>query len=409
VVSDPQLTRIVRAAGLWFALGGGAIVAVLAARRLWTATTVGRRVIGPIGLPVTAAAVSQTVLAAAVLLDPTGLDRPQYQVALSFAQSASLLGLAAGVGWMLARERRRDTAVARIAEDLAAQPASLQATLARSLGDKNLQVAYRLPGSTLYVDAAGQPFVLQPGPGQIATTLTRAAEPVAVVVHDQALGPRLEQEIGAAARLAIDNERLRSALLWELDNLRASRLRVVEASDETRRALERDLHDGAQQRLLAVTFELRLALDEANASDNEPLVTTLAALVDDAQAALGELRDLAHGIFPAILDQAGLEAALSRLADEAALPVEIAGGPDRRLPADVEQTAYLVAASAVATATQHRAERLRLAVEHHDGRLIIGAMGAGADDQDQLADRVGALGGKLSTTPQRWRAEIPCE
>ncbi|HEX2360553.1 MAG TPA: histidine kinase [Jiangellaceae bacterium] len=411
LISDPQLTRIVRTVGLLFCLVGGVAVAVLAARQLWTNTAVGRRATGPVALPLSASAACEAAVAAAMLFaSPAGLKHPPFLIVGLISEAVALSALAAGVGWILLREHRRWNVVVRMAEALGVQPASLQATLAGSLGDDHLQVAYRLPGSDVYVDTRGGEIAQQPRPGQTMTQITRGGEPVAMVVHDRALhdASRLNREIGSAARLAIDNERLRAALFWELENLRASRMRIVEAADEVRRGLERDLHDGAQQRLLAVTFELRLARDEAKASGDEPLAAALGALVDEAQSGLGELRELAHGIFPTILDQAGLDAALSRLADSAAVPVEFSGDLDHRLPADVERTAYLVASTAVDTATRHRAERLQLAVEHRDGSLIIDALGAGEDEQVHIADRVGALGGTLITTAKRWRAEIPC-
>ena len=135
---------------------------------------------------------------------------------------------------------------------------------------------------------------------------------MALVIHDAALsGAReLEREIGAAARLAVDNERLRAEVLAQLEDLRASRARIVEAGDSARRRIERDLHDGAQQRLLTLSYELRLARADAEADGDEALAPLLAVDGEEVQAALAELRDLAHGIYPAILTEAGLGPAL---------------------------------------------------------------------------------------------------
>jgi signal transduction histidine kinase len=412
LVSEPQFTRIVRTIGLLFALLGSVAVAIVAAQRIWTTTAAGRRAIAPVALPVTAAATGEAALAAATLFTtPDGLEYPQHFVVLLTTEAVALSALAAGVVWTSLRERRRWTAVAGIAEEFGTQPASLRATLAESLGDEQLEVAYRLPGSDSYVNALGKLVTPHTGAGRTMTQITRGGEPVAMVVHDRALhdASHLEQEIGSAARLAIDNERLRAAMLWELNHLRASRLRIVEAADEARRGLERDLHDGAQQRLLAVIFELRLTLENARASGNERLATVVIALADEAQDALSELRELAHGIFPTILDQAGLHAALSRLADRADVPVEFSGDLDHRFPADVERTAYLVASTAVEAAARHRSDRLQLVVRHHDGRLVIEALGAGSHEHIHIADRVGALGGTLNTVPERWNVVIPCD
>ena len=180
---------------------------------------------------------------------------------------------------------------------------------------------------------------------------------MAIVVHDAALleGPALEREIGSAARLAVENERLQAEVLAQLEDLRASRARIVETGDAERRRLERDLHDGAQQRLLALSYDLRLARAAAEAEGDREHATLLASAGDEAQAALGELRELAHGIYPAILAEAGLAPALATLADEAPLPVELGEVPPERYGAPVETAAYLTVAEAIADAAGRRA------------------------------------------------------
>src|SRR6266511_3429319 len=287
------------------------------------------------------------------------------------------------------RVQRR--AVARIATSLgqAPPPGSLQAALARAVGDPELKIAYWLPDSQCHVDANGQPI----------------AEP-----HTAAL-PDLEREIGAAVRLALENERLQAEALAQLDQLQASRVRIVETGDAERRRLERDLHDGAQQRLLALSYDIRLARTNAQADGDRPTMSLLTEATGQAQAALGELRELAHGIYPAILAEAGLAAALATLADAAPLPVEILAGADGRYPAAVETAAYLLVAEALDDAAGRGASHAAVSVVQDGGGLVVMVDDDGSDRTAamvQLADRVGALDGRLAIEPTRLRAELPC-
>ena len=278
--------------------------------------------------------------------------------ALFAARALALAGLAGALAWMTLDARRRQAAVARLAEALgdAPAPGTLEAGLARSLGDPGLRVGFWLAGERRHVDAEGRDVTLPaPGGGRVATRLERAGEPVAVVVHDAALldGDALGREIGAAARLAVDNERLQAAVRARNGDLQASRARIVATGDAARRRLERDLHDGAQQRLLAVSYELRLARAAAARTD-AALAAGLDGAVAETDALLTELRDLAHGIFPAILGEAGLAAALESLADVAPLPLELGALPEDPLPPAVATAAYLAVSRAVEDAARTR-------------------------------------------------------
>jgi signal transduction histidine kinase len=213
-----------------------------------------------------------------------------------------------------------------------------------------------------------------------------------VVVHGASRldAAALGREIGAAARLSVDNERLEAEVRAQLADLRASRAEIVETGDAARRALERDLHDGAQQRLLALLYELRLAgLPEA---------------AEEAQAALEDLRELAHGIYPAILAEAGLRAALENVADVARVPVELGEIEPERLPGAVETAAYLIAVAGIETAPDYAVVEAR----RRDGELLVSVAGAGPGAPQHLRDRVGALGGSLRTSDGRLEATIPC-
>jgi signal transduction histidine kinase len=204
---------------------------------------------------------------------------------------------------------------------------------------------------------------------------------------------------------------LQAEALAQLDQLRASRVRIVETGDSERRRLERDLHDGAQQRLLALSYDLRLARAQAQAEGDSQSGSLLTQATDQAQAALAELRELAHGIYPAILAEAGLAAALASLADAAPLPVEIRDAAQGRYPAAVETCAYLLVAEALDDAAGRDASHAAVSAVQDDGRLVITVQDDGTDRTSsmiQLADRVGALDGGLDVEPRRLRAELPC-
>ncbi|MFE3450487.1 sensor histidine kinase [Nonomuraea sp. NPDC059194] len=374
----------------------GALLAVTAATRLARASPIGRRDTAPILLPGAAAGLAFVAYGVAAtlgspvvaILPPERPDLPHH-LAIFLFQAATLTTLALGVLWTAVRLWSRRTAVARLTEDLGAAPppGSLRAALARATGDRTLTVAYWLPVTRTYVDDEGHPVDVSPGPGRTATALTRRGEPVAMVLHDVQTDVRL----GPAARLAIDNERLRAEVLAHLEHLRASRARIVESGDLARRDLERDLHDGAQQRLLAVTYQLRLA------GQNDAL--------EEALTALRELRELAHGIFPAILQEAGLEAALWSLADQAPGAVDIEDVPAVRLPQAVERAVYLVVKHAVETATGP----LTVAVPHHGDTLTLDISGPVAPLPDHLVDRFGASGGQLTATHDRLSGSLPAQ
>ncbi len=195
-------------------------------------------------------------------------------------------------------------------------------------------------------------------------------------------------------------------MLAQLEDLRSSRARIVEAADSARRRIERDLHDGAQQRLLTLSYELRLARAEADGDD--ALTTVLAATSEEVQAALSELRDLAHGIHPAILTEAGLGPALESLADAAPLPVEVSATPPARLPEAVERAAYLFVAGAVDAAARAGADHVAVTVRRDREHVLVTAGRVGAALPVHLADRIGALGGRVSVEHGTLRAEIPC-
>ena len=290
----------------------------------------------------------------------------------------------------------------------------LRDVLASALRDESLEIAYWLPDEQRYVDAGGHRVEPRPGPAQTATTIARDGQPVAVVIHDRSLAAThdLEQEIGAASRLAVDNERLHAGALAQLADLRAARARIVEAADDTRRQLERNLHDGAQQRLLALSYELQLAETDATTTGDPRLAAVLATAGNKAATALVELSDLAHGIFPMILTEAGLGAALATYVDTAPLRVDLAGVPDDRVGDDAEIAAYLSVVAVIERAVNRSASRLAITFTRSAADLDIDSVDdateSRTDDLIHVADRVGALGGQIAVNGNRVRAVIPC-
>jgi signal transduction histidine kinase len=411
--SLPGLARAIEVADRWFTAAAAAALVLLYARRLLRDSRPARRALLPVALP--ALLLAATAIAQAVALQRRPLEDPSDPVFRTIFNlgCAAVILLAAGLVWAAVRTRVQRRAVARIATSLgqAPPPGSVQAALARAVGGPEVQTASWLLDSRHHVDASGRP-VAEPvaSPGRAVTELVRNGRRVAVASHTAAL-PDLEPELGAAVRLALENERLQAQALAQLDQLRASRVRIVETGDSERRRLERDLHDGAQQRLLALSYDLRLARAQAQADGDSQSGSLLTQATDQAQAALGELRELAHGIYPAILTEAGLTAALTTLADAAPLPVEIRDTAQGRCPGAVETAAYLLVAEALADAAGRGAGHAAVSAVPDGARLVVTVQDDGTDRTSsmvQLADRVGALEGRLTVEPTRLQAELPC-
>jgi signal transduction histidine kinase len=413
VRSLPGLARGIEVADRWFTAAAAVALVAVCAWRLLRDSGPARRALLPVAMPAILLAV--TIIAHTIALQRTPFEQPSDPTfgAIFLTGCVAVLLLAAGLVWAAVRTRVQRRAVAQIASSLgqAPPPGSLQVALAQAVGDPDLQIAYWLPDSQRHVDANGRP-VAQPvaGPGRAATTLVRDGRRIAVVAHTAAL-PDLERELGAAVRLALENERLQAEALAQLDQLRTSRVRIVETGDAERRQLERDLHDGAQQRLLALSYDLRLARTQAETDGDAPTGSRLTEATGQAQAALDELRELAHGIYPAILTEAGLAAALATVADAAPLPVEIRDAAQGRYPAAVETATYLLVTEALQDAAVRDASHAVVSVARDGGRLVVTVQDDGTDRTSsmvQLADRVGALDGRLAVEPTRLRAELPC-
>ena len=312
--------------------------------------------------------------------------------------------------------------VARLSET--PRPGELRDALARALRDPSLELAFWLPGDERFVDAAGRPVELPgPGSGRAVTKVKRDDGYVAALVHD----PVLDEQRGhvdavcSAASLALENERLDAELRAKVEELRASRERMLSVGLEERRRLERDLHDGAQQRLVSTALNLRLARERLRA-EPESAEALLSSAGDELDAALEELRELARGIHPAVLSDRGLATALEALAHRAPLPVELEALPRERLPEAVELAAYFVVAEALTNVAKYAyASHAKVSIEQENGRVVVAVEDDGVGGADPtrgtglrgLADRLGILEGRLEVNSEVGRgttvtARIPC-
>ena len=330
--------------------------------------------------------------------------------ALFLVRAAALVGVAACTGWWAVSHHTTRWRMARLALELGASPSpgQLEAALADSLRDHSLTVQYWLPREGRFVDGSGRTADVDPADSRTRATVVRGEEPVAVVLHDpeRVAADALGQGFSAAARLVVDNERLRAERLAQLRELRHSRARIVATTDAHRATLERDLHDGAQQRLIAATFELRLARAEAETAREAELAVQLDELISDLMASLADLREFAHGVFPAVLDESGVAEALWSLTDTAPVAVELDCSLDRRLPEEIERTLYLLVKAAVEAPAPGPKLEVRLADQ--DQEVVLEVHGIGRVDLGHLSDRVGAVDGELIVQGRSLRAVIPC-
>jgi signal transduction histidine kinase len=288
----------------------------------------------------------------------------------------------------------------------AAVGGTVREALAESIGDRRLAVAYWLPERSSFVDEHGQPVVLpEPGSGRTWTAVEHEGRRVAAIIHDAELDarPELVRAAAAGSVLALANERLKAELRARVEEVRASRTRIVEASMDARRRLERDLHDGAQQQLVALSLDLQLI--KSRVSGDPAAGELVEGAIDKLAIALAELRELARGIHPAILSERGVEAAFSALVERAPLPVTCEVEVDGRLSPAVEAAAYFVAAEAltnVAKYAEATSASVRVRVKNDCLEVEVVDDGVGGADPSTgsglhgLQDRVSALDGSLS-------------
>jgi signal transduction histidine kinase len=324
----------------------------------------------------------------------------------------------------LLRRRLANAAVSDLVVELErSPPVGLEQAIARAVGDPSLQLAFWLPDRQQFVNGEGEQISIHERGERGITRLERDGTLLGVILHDPALQdePGLATA-GAATRLALENARLQAEVRAQLAQVQQSRQRIVHAADAERRRLERDIHDGAQQRLVALALQLRIAerrFESAQAPEVERLI---AGAVDELQRAVTELRELARGVYPAILTEEGLGAALVSLAARTPVPVIIEELPGERFPADIEAAMYFVACEALANAVKHSgATEVRVDVRRDASEVAIrvadngrgGAEPSSGSGLSGLDDRVAAHRGRLDVVSPRGGgttivARIPC-
>lgn len=408
VVAARAVLRLIHAAPavrriLWPVVASGSVAALVAAydaAELIAFVRTGRPLL-PFGEPWLE--ISSWTITAAVVL-----------VALGFLTGAMRLRLRHGVIARMAIEVDRGT-----------DPQRRRAALRHAFGDPRLDL-YLRNDNAVWTTTSGAPTVLPGNNGDSAVTvLTSSDEPIAAIIHDRTLreDPGLIAAATAVLRLAFENERLAGVVRGQLEEVRASRMRLIQTGEQERRRIERDLHDGAQQRLIAVALTLQQAREEARSVDAQAVFVHL---LDDAAeelvAAVDELRELARGIHPAILTEVGLRPAVAGLARRSAVPADLDIQLTDRLEPGVEAAAYFIIAEALTNVSRHaRASAATVHIARNNDRLEVEVTddGAGGADRsrgsglDGIADRLDAMSGTLvMDSPAgggtRLRAGIPC-
>jgi signal transduction histidine kinase len=398
------------------------IVLAILLRRWAQATAPQRRAMAPV---LWSAVAMLGLLGTALGSDAAGINR--------LTDVLGTLGLIvfASVPWAfligLLRSRVvRAGAVSELLQRLGEAPGTgtLGHRLRDALGDRSLELVFWADEKARWFDSEGHTVQLpkEGDPARGWTAVELEGRRVGAIVHDISLceDPELLRSVAAAAGLAMENERLQAQLRARVEELRASRARIVEAGTHERRRLERNLHDGAQQRLVALSLTLRLAQSKLR-KDPEAADELLTGAHDELTLALAELRELARGIHPAILSDRGLEAALEALAGRATIPVELEQVPAEPLPEPIEAAAYFVIAEALTNVVKYaHANQATVSVSRVNGRAVVEVTDDGIGGADPgrgsglrgLADRVSALDGSMELDSPagagtRLRAEIP--
>jgi signal transduction histidine kinase len=321
------------------------------------------------------------------------------------------VGIVVGIGWSRLHRPQTSELVVELRSEAAA---TMRERLARALGDPTLDVAYRL-GDGRYVNAAGGLIELPQQMDRAVTAVTVRGEEIAALIHDPALldEPALVESVRATAALVLENERLAAEVRSQLAEVRASRGRIVTAADAERRRIERNLHDGAQQRLVTLSVALGLEASRADRATAE----VLSRAQDEVEQAIGELRELARGIHPTLLRDEGLTAAVEALARRAPMPVTVQSSVRHRLPDPVELAAYFVVSEALTNVVKHAsATQASVLLEREGAELRVavtddGVGGARITAESGLAglrDRLEALDATLLIESEAGRGTTVC-
>ena len=409
--------EVVAAIGLIVAAIG---IAVLLVRRWRASSGAQRRIIAPV-LWTGAALVA--ALSLLVLLQLTSAPKAAQNVMTAVsALTIAAVPFAFLAGLLRMRYTRADI-VGDLVRRLQSTGSSIREAIATALGDPSLQLVYWRARTGAYVTADGQPARLPAdGGGRAFVEIAREGEPVAAMIFDATLAdePELISAVSSAGALALDNERLQAELRARITELEDSRARVLDAELSERRRIERDLHDGAQQRFVSLSMTLAL-LDRglAGAAGERRL---LASAREQLDLGLGELRELARGIHPALLTERGLAPAIEALAARAPLDVRVLEVPRERLPAQVETAAYFIVSESLTNAAKHAsaaAATVRIGRANGTAVVEVSDDGVGGADPTRgsglrgLVDRLAALDGALEVESPagggtRVQARIPC-
>ncbi len=403
-------------------IGALLIVTVIAllAQRWLRAGVAQRRAVAPV---LVAGCATLTALGCTVVFDLLGDPLGALPANVYYALMATV---PVAVLFVFLQRRLARGMIAGLVVELGGPSASvdLREALARALGDPSLQLAFWFGPEKQYVDGDGKPVQLpDEDSGRSSTFVARDGQPIAVLLHDPVLehNAELVSSVCAAASLTLENERLQAELRARLIELQSSRARLVHATDAERRRIERDLHDGTQQRLVSIAMSLGLL--ETKLPDHPEAAQPLVRESREAIAlALEELRELTHGISPPLLTERGIPDALDELCRRAALPTRLDLTIDRRLPDEIETAAYYMVSEALTNAAKHsHAHEIRVFASYRGGRLTVeigddgigGATATGGSGLRGLTDRIEALGGRftISSPPGQGtilRAEIPC-
>ncbi len=319
----------------------------------------------------------------------------------------TLLTLGPLAAAVLLAERARRVLLARgrvqaLVDALGGGPADVATLLRRQWGDPDVAVYHRI-SSGAFVDGTGRPEpISEPGTGTAVAEVTADGQVVTRIHHDArraeagAVGVALDER----ARLALENDRLAADVAARARVLTDARTRLVRTADAQRRALEHDLHDSAQQHVLALGLELQLA----GSGPGDDLADVLDACRRETACALEGLREISHGIYPADLESGGLVHALHELALRAHVPVDVQAMPGAEPSADVARATYAVADDAVSRASGP----LRISVRPEGALLVVEIRGPSAPPREPVVDRVAAFGGTVRTSPESWEVMLPC-
>jgi signal transduction histidine kinase len=403
VVHDSTLGSVMGALPTVLGLALAPAVLIYMIVRFRRASPSRRRALAPVAVAGGIAAVTFVGVLTDVIL------YPDTRAGASAVSQVGLLTVPIGFLVGLLREQLfRSSALGGVVPTLAEAltPSDVEHALALALRDPGLLVGFWIVERGIYVDAEGRPVPEDPGQA-VETVVEREGRRIAIIRHDPALleDPALLSSVSAAAALALDRSRLEAELRLRLAELAGSRARLVSAADAARRRIERDLHDGAQQRLVGLALRLRLA--RAAAGDPDRVRHEIDDCAAELALALDELRELARGIHPAILTERGLEPAIAALADRAAIPVETHVDVPDRLSPPVEAALYFVAAEALTNVAKYaRASQVTIDAMVDAGvvALAIRDDGVGGADPSSgsglrgLRDRLDAVGGDLDVS-----------